>query len=478
VTHLHQVPVKVGAPERFEAVLPPELYDLFADGARRARSLFEGRVVWNVNSTAKGGGVAEMLRSLLPYARGAGVDARWLVLEGDPDFFHVTKRMHNNLHGFPGDGGDLGDDARATYERTLFANRDELEELVGPDDVVLLHDPQTAGLAPMLAPRGCAVVWRCHIGTDAPNDLVRRAWSFLTPYVSAADACVFSRRAFAWDGLDPARTQVIHPSIDAFSPKNQDMDPATARAILRATRIIDEDGSEPATFVREDGTPGRVDRHTELFDGGAPPSAGVPLVVQVSRWDRLKDPLGVAAAFVRHVAPHSDAHLVLAGPAVEAVSDDPEGAEVLEEVRAWQTTLEPGAAARVHLALLPMEDGEENAAIVNALQRRADVVVQKSLAEGFGLTVAEAMWKARPVVATRVGGIQDQIVHERSGLLVDDPRDLAALGAAVTRLLGDPDGAAELGGAARARVRHDFLGPRHLLQYLGLLGELIGATPD
>jgi trehalose synthase len=183
--------------------------------------------------------------------------------------------------------------------------------------------------------------------------------------------------------------------------------------------------------------------------------------------------------FADHIAPHTDAHLVLAGPAVEAVSDDPEGAEVLEEVRGEHTRLPEGVGERVHLAALPMEDSEENAAIVNALQRRSDVVVQKSIAEGFGLTVAEGMWKARPVVASRIGGIQDQIVDGLSGVLVSDPRELTEYGDAVTGLLNDPARAERMGDEARSRVRTEFLGPRHLLQYLELLSRLMdGARGD
>jgi trehalose synthase len=395
------------------------------------------------------------------------------VISGNSDFFRVTKRLHNHLHGAPGDGGELGEDERRIYEETLASNVPELQEIVGPEDVVLLHDPQTAGLTRALHANDPCVVWRCHVGLDMANDLARGAWRFLVPYVSEADAYIFSRRAFTWETLDAAKTTIIPPSIDAFSAKNQDMDEATVRAILAVTGIIDERNDGAPTFTREDGSPGRVDRRTQMFEGGEPPPAGVPLVVQVSRWDRLKDPLGVMEGFVRHVVPHNDAHLILGGPAVEAVADDPEGAEVLHEVRDAWSRLPQQEAERVHLACLPMEDGEENAAIVNALQRRANVVVQKSLAEGFGLTVAEAMWKARPVVASRIGGIQDQIVHGETGHLLDDPGDLAAYGEAVSRLLSDRDRARVLGERAQARVRDEFLGPRHLMQYVELLGRLI-----
>jgi trehalose synthase len=192
----------------------------------------------------------------------------------------------------------------------------------------------------------------------------------------------------------------------------------------------------------------------------------------VSRWDGLKDPLGVIKGFVEHVAPDLHAHLVLAGPSVEAVADDPEGAAVLQECGEAWSALPEEIASRVHLACLPMEDGGENAAIVNALQRRADVVVQKSLAEGFGLTVAEAMWKARPVVASRIGGIQDQVTDGSTAILVE-PTDLEQYGSAVSRLLNNGDEAEAMGMEAQRRVRDKFLAPRHLTQYLELLQRLL-----
>ena len=200
----------------------------------------------------------------------------------------------------------------------------------------------------------------------------------------------------------------------------------------------------------------------------------MPAVVQVSRWDRLKDPIGVLDAFSEGIAPDSDAHLVLAGPSTAAVADDPEGAEVLSEVARRRAGCEAWLRDRIHLFSLPMDDIEENAAIVNALQRRADVAVQKSLAEGFGLTVAEAMWKARPVVASRVGGIREQIVEGETGLLVE-PQDLRGFAGAVLSMLGDARGARAMGQRAQEEVRELFLGPRHLRQYVDLFEHLLQA---
>jgi trehalose synthase len=198
----------------------------------------------------------------------------------------------------------------------------------------------------------------------------------------------------------------------------------------------------------------------------------VPVVLQVSRWDALKDPLGVIRGFAEHVPADMSAHLLYAAPDVESVADDPEGARMLREAIALRQSL-PEARGRVHFASLPMDDLDENALMVNALQRHARIVVQKSVAEGFGLTVAEGMWKARPVIASRVGGIQDQIVDGESGVLLDDPHDLAAFGAAITALLDDVARAERIGRQARERVRERFLNARTLLDYVGLIQRVL-----
>ena len=413
-----------------------------------------------------------MLQSLLAYARGAGVDARWLTIGGNEEFFRVTKRIHNRLHGAPGDGGRLEQAEREIYESALLESASELTGLVRDGDVVYLHDPQTAGLAPHIKSTRVSVIWRCHVGLDHPNDHAREAWSFLSSYVEEADAYVFSRKAFAWAGLDEKKLWLVAPSIDAFSPKNQDLDPEVVQAIMARLGLA-EDGSGVPSFQRQDGTRGRVDRPADL-DQARPIPSDAPLIVQVSRWDRLKDPAGVLKCFAENCSDPT-AHLLLAGPSVTEVVDDPEGAEVLAEVRDGRDSLPAAIRERTHLACLPMEDVEENAAMVNAIQRSADVVLQKSLAEGFGLTVAEAMWKSRPVVAGRIGGIQDQIVDGESGCLVDDPADLVAVGKAIDFLLGDSRAAKAIGAAARERVRESFLGTRHLVQYVELINKMLQA---
>jgi len=462
---------------RFEALLPPERVLVFQEKADDARRRLAGRIVWNINATAQGGGVAEMLQTLLAYARGAGVDTRWLVLGGTPAFFAVTKRIHNVLHGVPGDGGPLGEAERSLYQQVLADNLATCIGEIRAGDIVLLHDPQTAGLAESLRHHGARVVWRCHVGRDTANELTASGWAFLRPYLQAAEALIFSRASYIPGVAARERSWVIPPSIDPFTAKNIDMTDDVALHILIRSGLLSSRETPPAvSFTRRDGSTGLCRQHRGLLGGAVPPPVDARLIVQVSRWDRLKDMAGVLRGFVARlgILP-ADVQLVLAGPDVSGVADDPEGADVFAECRAmWRALPEP-VRTRVHLASLPMDDVDENAILVNALQRHAYAVVQKSLVEGFGLTVTEAMWKGRPVIASRIGGIQDQIVEGRDGLLLDEPSDLEAFGEALVRLVSDPALAARLGAAARQRVQSDFLGDRHLIQYVDLFARLVTA---
>ncbi len=460
------------APERFASVVSPGEYEALLDLVSHAARELHGRVIWNVNSTAKGGGVVEMLRPLLGYCRGAGIDARWVVISGEPDFFAVTKRIHNRLHGFDGDGGPLADDEHHIYERTLADSARELASLVHPRDIVILHDPQTAGMAKAVRDTGATVIWRCHVGLDEVNDNARGAWDFLRGYVLDAHQFVFSRAGFAWEGLPRDRISVIRPSIDAFSAKNAELSTEQSSAILAAAGLVAGQETSYPTFTRSDGTPGSITRRAEVLEEGGLES-GQPFVTQVSRWDQLKDPVGVLSSFADYVANRNHAHLLLVGPSTAAVADDPEGAKVLDDVRAAWHELQDAIRRRVHLVSLPMDDLEENAAIVNAVQRHSSVVVQKSLAEGFGLTVAEAMWKRRAVVASRIGGIRDQIEDGRSGLLIPDPRNLEQVGAAVSGLLADGERALQIGIVAQRRIREQFLGPHHLGRYFEVIRRVV-----
>jgi trehalose synthase len=441
--------------------------------ASRTSEIMRGTTVWNVNSTATGGGVAEMLQVLVGYIHDAGVDARWLVIHGDDAFFAVTKRIHNRVHGVAGDDGELGPAEHRVFERAAAANATSVLERVRPGDVVVLHDPQTAGLSAPLAAAGARVIWRSHIGVDTADEWTEQAWGFLRPYLESCHGFVFSRRAYVPAWVPEDRVVVIPPSIDPFSPKNEDIAFSDRARILGTLGVISQLPWEPpGLFTRSDGTVGRVTRRASIVTDADPIDPIAPIVVQVSRWDHLKDMRGVMIGFAGSVIDRTDAHLLLVGPSVEGVTDDPEGAVVLAEcVDTWKG-LPAEARARIRLVSLPMDDIEENAAMVNALQGHATVVVQKSLAEGFGLTVAEAMWKAKPVVASAVGGIVDQ-VEPGTGVLLQDPTDLDAFGEALARLLADPDAVATMGARAKRHVLEGFLGDRHLLQYAQLMQRLV-----
>ena len=401
-----------------------------------ARALLGGRTLWSINSTARGGGIAEMQRTLWPYWRDAGLDARWLVLSGTPAFFRLTKRLHNLLHGSAVAHPGISDhDLFARVGRAASAHA---VDLVAPGDVVILQDPQTAALVTPLKRAGAMVVWRCHVGADRSNDAVEAAWRFLLPFIEEADAFIFTRRAFVPPTLDPQRVGLLTPAIDPCSEKNGALEAGRARAILERAGLAPQPG---------------------------------PLVVALARWDRLKDPVGIIQAFALHVE-EPRASLVVAGPEIDAVADDPEAGRVLSEARAAWRRLPPSRRDRIRLAALPMDSLKTNALLVNALQREATVIVKKSLQEGFGLGVTEGMWKAKPVVATRVGGHRDQVVHGRTGLLVDDPSDLQAFAAAIDRTLDDPALALELGGAARERVRARYLADRHFVSWARVLARL------
>ena len=414
-----------------------------------------------------------MLHVLVGYCLGLGFDVRWLVMSGDAEFFAITKRLHNRLHGAPGDGGDLGAAEISHYARVTAETARRVLDSVGAGDIVLLHDPQTAGMATLLAEAGARVVWRCHVGREEPNDWTDQAWSILREHLGACEAFVFSIREYVPSWVDPAKVWIIPPSIDPFSPKNEEMSRRTVSSVLHRIGLFGEaSDTPPVPFTRRDGTRGLVTRRASMVAHGAELDPDVPLVVQVSRWDRLKDMTGVMHGFAEYVPEGLAAHLALVGPSPNDVSDDPEELEVYREcVAAWKE-LPEGVRSRVSLVALPMDDMEENAAMVNAIQRHATVVVQKSLAEGFGLTVAEAMWKSRAVIASGVGGIVKQIVPG-TGILLAVPSDLRAFGQALVELLTHPDEISELGAQARRHVLSEFVGDWHLGRYARLVYSLL-----
>ena len=456
----HDVEVPAHSVERLGRLIGPERFAALQEAAVGALQSLDGARVWNISSTAHGGGVAEMLKLLCGYAVDVGVDARWVVLDGDPEFFAITKRLHNRLHGAAGDAGHLGPREAEHYSAVLRANVEALDGKIHRDDIVFLHDPQTAGMAPHLVAYGARTAWRCHIGSDHANSFTEEAWDFLQPHLSVCRTFIFSHAAFVPPQLAGADVWIIQPSIDPLAAKNRPMHGSRILALLAQIGLLqgDRQGRPPAVL------------------GGAPPfSPGDPLVVQVSRWDHLKDMEGVLRGFAEHLAGRGGARLALIGPEVDGVADDPEGARVLGEcVGAWESLPQRDRDA-IRLVALPMHDPLANAVLVNAAQRHASVVVQKSLQEGFGLTVTEAMWKSRPVVASAVGGIVGQ-VPPGTGILLQDPRDLDTFGATLADLLARPADSAAMGRRARRHVRAHFLSDRHLIDYARLLEHMTAGS--
>jgi trehalose synthase len=469
---LRELEIAAIDPERLAPVVGGQRMDALRDAAAAARRALGGRAVVNVNSTAVGGGVAEMLGTLVGYGRGSGIDARWLVIEGDPAFFEVTKRIHNGLYGSSGDGGQLGAAEATVYRRAVERNARRLGDFVRTGDIVVLHDPQTAGLVHAVRKLGAIPVWRCHVGSDRSNAWTDRSWEFLRSFVEAAERCIYSTARFAPPWLDPARFDVISPSIDPLTAKNMALSRVDVRRVVAAAGLVCNDSlGAGADVPLGNGHFGRL-RFPASMISDQPPHVDAPLVVQISRWDRMKDMAGVIDGFAAQFDAALGAHLLLAGPAVDGVADDPEANDVFRECMARRAALQDRVRRRVHLATLATNDPAENAIVTNALQRHATVVCQKSLAEGFGLTVAEAMWKSRPVIATAVGGIVDQIRGPGSGVLIEDPNDVGSFSRALRTLLLDRSRARRIGTNARTAARRHLLTDLHLLRYAALISSL------
>jgi trehalose synthase len=442
------------APQRLARLIGRSRLDELVQAAEQARMALKGGRVWNISATSTGGGVAEMLHTLVGYSRGCGVDTQWVVIEGDEPFFKITKRLHNRLHGAAGDTGDLERSEADHYATVMGENAAALANRVNAGDVVVLHDPQTVGLAGPLAKRGARVVWRCHIGSERRNAYTEEGWRFIEGYLRLCCTLVFSHVGFVPRFLAGADVAVIAPSIDPYTAKNRRLNSAQIHKLLVRVGLFDDSASGVSVGA--------------VLGGAGPISTDDRVVVQVSRWDHLKDMQGVLEGFAGMKKGQDDLRLALVGPAVSAVSDDPEGAKVLDECLSCWENLSPKKRSSIRLITLPMDDLGLNALMVNAIQRHATAVVQKSLEEGFGLTVAEAMWKSRPVVASAVGGIVDQLTPG-TGVLLSDPSDLDAFAKTLADLLVRPQQMAEMGRRARKRIRSDFLSDRHLVDFARLI---------
>ena len=371
----------------------------------------KGKVIQNVNSTAVGGGVAEILSRMINLLRQLGVDARWDVIKGDEKFFNITKKMHNALHGV---------DVEVSLKELMYfqeVNRQNAKEMDLCGDILFIHDPQPIALVEQKETLGKKWVWRCHIDFTTPKEEVM---AFLKLYIEKYDSAVFSAPAFARKLSIPQ--VLISPSIDPLSDKNRELPQEVINSVL------DRFG---------------IDRTR-------------PIVTQISRFDYLKDPIGVIEVYKR-VKKHIDCQLVLAGG---GATDDPEGAKVLEDVK--------NAAADdpdIHVLLLPPASDIE----INALQRASSVILQKSLKEGFGLSVAGGQWKAKPVIASAVGGIPLQIAHKYSGILTHSIDGTVHY---LKQLLYEPGYAQRLALNGKEHIKNNFLITRHIRDYLLLFLSL------
>ncbi len=383
--------------EKYRDIAPPGAVDLLYRLSERVR----GRSLLHINSTSRGGGVAEILRRLIPMFQDLGIETRWEVINGNEEFFNVTKSFHNALQG---KGQPITDEMFRIYEGCI---RENAENMSLDADVVIVHDPQPVALINYR--KGGKWAWRCHIDISHP---VRKIWAFLRGYVAKYDASIFSLPGFS--RRLPHRQFLIYPSIDPLNEKNRELSEEEVKTILEKMEISEDK----------------------------------PILLQVSRFDRFKDPIGVIQVY-REVKKYVDCQLILAGG---EATDDPEGKGVLAEVME-----EAEGDPDIHI-LVSREDIE-----VNALQRAASVVLQKSIREGFGLTVCEAMWKEKPVVGGRAGGITKQLLHGTTGYLVNSTEGAAFY----TRyLLNNPEIAKKIGMNAKEYVRNNFLITRHLADYL------------
>ena len=378
------------------------------DDLMLAADKLKGHSVQMLNSTAVGGGVAEILNRIVPLLNTLGVETKWDVIKGGAEFFGVTKKFHNALHGKQ---EDITQHDFDIFTETTAKNV-ELFEAKG--DIIYIHDPQPIGLISRKADDKW--IWRCHIDISLAD---KRVWEFLQWYIDKYDAVVFSSPGFSQNL--PMRQFLITPSIDPLSDKNRELPQETIDSVLAKYGIDNQR----------------------------------PVITQISRFDRLKDPVGVIEAYML-VKRHIDCQLVLAGG---TATDDPESVEVFDEVRE-----KAKQDSDIHILLLPQNDLE-----INALQRGSTVIIQKSLREGFGLTVAEALWKAKPVVASAAGGIPLQITHKHSGLLCYSVEGAAF---ALKQLLNSPEYAKKLGENGREHIRNNYLLTRHLRDYLLLFISL------
>jgi trehalose synthase len=451
----------------------------------------QSRTLWMVNSTAQGGGVAEMLPTMITLLRDLGIKTEWAVIESqDQRFFELTKRIHNAIHG--AGSPQFGPEDREIFEAVNRENAEFLRARVKRGDILIIHDPQPMPLASILRQElDLAAVWRCHIGLDQENAATGAVWEFLKPYIDAYDHTIFSAPDYI-PGFCSGHATVIYPGIDPFSPKNRELGLHRTVGILSNAGLAVAPGplvNEPYKWQAQ-----RLSSDGEFHPANVRGDFGLltrPIVTQISRWDRLKgfEPLLEAFAHYKsrlwgggwsddplHRTRQELVRLVLAGPDPDSIQDDPEAIEVLEEIRRLYVSLDARTQQSVAIFALPMKSLKENALMVNALQRASSIVVQNSLREGFGLTIAEAMWKRVPILSNQQAcGPRQQVRDLVDGRMIDDPTDSEALAAALDEMLADVRGRMVWARNAQRRVHGHFLVFSQLRKWLRLFTRTSGA---
>jgi trehalose synthase len=443
-----------------------------------------------VSSTSRGGGVAEMMPTILALLRDLGIETEWVIIDsGRKQFFTLTKKIHNMIHGVG--SPKLSASHRELYEAVNRDNADSLKPRLKPGDIVVVHDPQPMPIAAALKEQvEIRAIWRCHIGLDEDNAATQAAWKFLEPYADAYERAVFSAPEYVPDFFAD-RSEIIHPAINPISEKNQDLPLHRLVSILANSALILAPGplvSLPMTdpVRRLQGGDGAYQRANAWDDIGL---LTRPIITQVSRWDRLKGFRPLMEAFIKMKIDTFNepgvhgwesrrrgdlVRLVLAGPDPASIQDDPEGREVMAELHAAYGELDARLQDDVAIVTLPMSSTQQNALIVNALQRASSVVVQNSLREGFGLTVTEAMWKRVPILTnSRACGPRQQVRDGKDGRLIANPEDPDELARAMTEMIADAESRDDWGRSAQRRVHQNFLVFNQLRAWIHLFAQLV-----
>ena len=456
------------------------LYSLvldFLEQSKEAIASIQGSTIWMINSTAIGGGVAEMLPSQMRILRELGVSIEWLVIEAkDEAFFDLTKRIHNAIHG-SGDGKFTPGD-REVYEAVNKQNLSKALDLIADGDIVVVHDPQPMPLAAMLKKeKKVPIIWRCHIGLEDDTEVTDAVWKFLSPYTDDYDHFIFSLPSYVPKSLK-SKTSIIPPAIDPLSHKNRALQLHKSIGILYQSGVLDDHKAilyhrynHLVRRIMPDGSFGSPNQNSNLN------LIYRPFVTEISRWDRLKGFKELMEAFIKmkkenqaHGDPESLDYkriqmtlLVMAGPDPAFVSDDPEGQAVLNELTNAYMALDAEMQNDIAILLLPLDNPKENALIVNALQRASSIIVQNSIQEGFGLTATEGMWKRKPLLVSGAAGLKFQVEHNKTGKINEDPTDIDSLSKTLAYMLNH----------TKERDKWGFNGQTRVIQHFTLFSQLI-----